>query len=176
MINHTTAISYPCELSTLKINLENHNTSFIHTTPHKICLTHKNILVALDGSKGSSKALDHAIYLARQNQGTITGVFVIPMFSVNVAKPTSKLGKAFAYGGKKILNKAKVRCAKNGVLFYEKILCGNEGFKLVSFAKNKKADLIVMGSRGQSNAHEFILGSVSHYVVHKSQIPVLIVK
>ena len=136
----------------------------------------KNILVALDGSNGSSRALDHAINLARQGQGVITGVFVIPLFSVNVAKPKSKLGKALAEGGKKILSDAKLRCARNGVLFYEKILCGNEGFKIVSFAKNKKADIIVMGSRGRSNVKEFVLGSVSHYVAHKSPIPVLIVK
>ena len=136
----------------------------------------KNILVALDGSNSSSKALDQAINLARQSQGTVTGVFVIPLFSVNVAKPKSKLAKAFTEGGKKILANAKLRCAKNGVLFYEKILCGNEGFKLVSFAKNKKADIIVIGSRGRSNVKEFILGSVSHYVAHKSPMPVLIVK
>lgn len=53
-------------------------------------VAHKNILVALDGSKPSFDALDQAIYLARQNQGTVTGVFVIPLFSVNVAKPKSK--------------------------------------------------------------------------------------
>jgi nucleotide-binding universal stress UspA family protein len=136
----------------------------------------KNILVALDGSKASSKALDQAIYLARQSQTTITGVFVIPLFSINVARPASKLGKMFAESGKKILAEAKERCAKNGVLFYEKILCGNEGFKIVTFAKNRKAGLIVMGSRGRSNVGEVFLGSVSHYVAHKSQIPVLIVK
>lgn len=139
-------------------------------------MAHKNILVALDGSKTSFRALDEAIYLARQNQGVITGVFVIPLFSVNVARPSTPLGKVFSEGGKKILTLAKEKCAKNGVLFYEKILCGNEGFKLVGFAKNQKADVIVMGSRGQSNLREFILGSVSHYVVHKSKIPVLIVK
>ncbi len=139
-------------------------------------MAHKKILVALDGSKSSYKALDQAIYLARQNQGTITGVFVIPLFSVNVAKPASKLGKALAEGGKKILDEAKSRCAKNGVLFYQKILCGNEGFKLMHFAKSNQSDLIVMGSRGQSNAREFVLGSVSHYVTQKSQIPVLIIK
>ncbi|HIH06856.1 MAG TPA: universal stress protein [Candidatus Nitrosotenuis sp.] len=136
----------------------------------------KNILVALDGSNASSRALDYAINLARQSQGTITGVFVIPMISVNVAKPKSKLAKAFTEGGKKILSNAKLRCAKNGVLFYEKLLCGNEGFKLVSFSKNKKADMIIMGSRGRSNIKEIFLGSVSHYVAHKSPIPVLIVK
>ena len=55
----------------------------------------KKIMVALDGSNSSYKALDHAINLARQTQGVITGVFVIPLFSVNVAKPKSKLGQAF---------------------------------------------------------------------------------
>ncbi|MEW6043132.1 MAG: universal stress protein [Thermoproteota archaeon] len=136
----------------------------------------KNIFVALDGSEHSIKALDTAIYLARQTQGTITGVFVIPLFSVNVVKPSSKLGKIFADSGKKILAEAKLRCAKNGVVFYEKILCGNEGFKLVSLAKDRKADLIIIGSRGRSNVKEFFLGSVSHYVAQKSPTPVLIVK
>ena len=132
--------------------------------------------VALDGSKASSKALDQAIYLARQSQTTVTGVFVIPLFSINVARPASKFGQIFAESGKRIMAEAKERCAKNGVLFYEKILCGNEGFKLVTFAKNRKAGLIVMGSRGRSSTKEFFLGSVSHYVLHKSPIPVLIVK
>ncbi len=136
----------------------------------------KQIFVALDGSENSSRALDHAIYLARQSQAVITGIFVIPMFSVNVAKPKTKLGQMFTESGKKILNDAKSRCAKNGILFYSKILCGNEGFKIVTFAKNKKADLVVMGSRGRSNVKEIFLGSVSHYVAHKSSIPVLIIK
>lgn len=139
-------------------------------------MAHKNILVALDGSKASSVALDKAIYLARQNQGTVTGVFVIPLFSINVKKPVSKLGRLFTDNGKKILSDAKLKCAQNGILFYEKILCGNEGFKINSFAKNNKVDIIIMGSRGQSNTREFILGSVSHYVAQKSKIPILIVK
>lgn len=139
-------------------------------------MAHKKILVPMDGSGTSKKALDYAINLARQNQGTITGVFVIPLFSVNVARPGSKLGRAFVQGGKKILADAKTRCAQNGVLFYEKILCGNEGFKITSYAQNNKADLIVMGSRGQSNVREFVLGSVSHYVTQKSKTPILVIK
>lgn len=139
-------------------------------------MTYDKILVALDGSRASYNALNYAINLARQSHGTITGVFAIPLFSVNVARPESKLAKAFAEGGKKILAKAKTKCAQNGIMFYEKILCGNEGFKINHFAQSNKADLIVMGSRGQSNIGEFILGSVSHYVAQKSKIPVLIVK
>lgn len=136
----------------------------------------KNILVALDGSKSSSNALDYAIYLARQNQTSLSGIYVIPLFSIDYKKPSSELAKAFVNNGKKILDEAKIRCAKNGIAFTEKMVNGNEGFMIVSYAKNKKADIIIMGSRGRSNVRELVLGSVSHYVVHKSPKPVLIIK
>lgn len=136
----------------------------------------KRILVALDGSKGSSRALDEAIYLARECQATLFGVYVIPLFSVNYRKPSSSLAKMFLDNGHKVLEEAKIRSAQNGILFYEKMVGGNEGYKIVSYAKGNKIDMIVLGSRGNSNVKELFLGSVSHYVAHKSPIPVLVVK
>ncbi len=136
----------------------------------------KRILVALDGSKGSSGALDEAIYLARECQATLFGIYVIPLFSVNYRKPSSSLAKMFLENGHKVLEEAKIRSARNGILFYGKIVNGNEGYKIISYAKGNKIDMIVLGSRGNSNVKELFLGSVSHYVAHKSSIPVLVVK
>jgi len=136
----------------------------------------KRILVALDGSKGSSLALDEAIYLARECRATLFGVYVIPLFSVNYRKPSSSLAKMFLESGHKVLEEAKTRSAQNGILFYEKIVNGNEGYKIISHAKGNKIDIIVIGSRGNSSVKELFLGSVSHYVVHKSPMPVLVVK
>jgi nucleotide-binding universal stress UspA family protein len=45
----------------------------------------------------------------------------------------------------------------------------------IAHAKNK-FDIIIIGSRGLGSVKEVFLGSVSHAVVHKSKIPVLIVK
>ena len=39
----------------------------------------KKILVPLDGSKNSMRGLDEGIYLARQCQATITGLYVVPL-------------------------------------------------------------------------------------------------
>ncbi|MFQ5573134.1 MAG: universal stress protein, partial [Nitrosopumilaceae archaeon] len=52
------------------------------------------------------------------------------------------------------------------------------GFDIVKFAHNKKnkIDLIVIGARGLGSVKEVFLGSVSNYVVHKSKIPVVLVK
>ncbi|MGI0060358.1 MAG: universal stress protein [Nitrosotalea sp.] len=44
------------------------------------------------------------------------------------------------------------------------------------FASDNKFDLIVMGSRGMSPIKELFLGSVSNAVIHKSKVPVLVVK
>jgi nucleotide-binding universal stress UspA family protein len=136
----------------------------------------RTIVVALDGSKHSSRALEYAIYLARQYQAELFGIYVIPLFAVNLKKPSSKLAKIFVDDGKKTLEAAKMHCARNGVVFHEKITNGNEGFSIVSFAKKKNADVIVMGSRGRSGTKELFLGSVSRYVVHKAPMPVLVIK
>jgi nucleotide-binding universal stress UspA family protein len=44
----------------------------------------KKILVPLDGSKNSMRGLDEGIYLARQCQATITGLYVIPIYPRNL--------------------------------------------------------------------------------------------
>lgn len=136
----------------------------------------KTIIVALDGSKHSSKALEYAIYLARQYQTELFGIYVIPLFAVNIKKPSSKLAKMFVDDGRKTMEAAQIRCARNGIAFHGKVTNGNEGFAIVSFAKKKNASVIVMGSRGRSGKKEFFLGSVSRYVVHKAPMPVLVIK
>ena len=74
------------------------------------------------------------------------------------------------------LEKAKVRSAQNGILFKNKIAYGDTGPKIVGFARKNGFDLIVIGSRGRGLVKETFLGSTSNYVVHKSQIPVMICK
>ncbi len=46
---------------------------------------------------------------------------------------------------------------------------------IVKFAKSKEADLIVLGSRGQGDLEDFLLGSVSHKVTGLATCPVLVV-
>jgi nucleotide-binding universal stress UspA family protein len=53
---------------------------------------------------------------------------------------------------------------------------GDDAPRIVKFAHDRDFDLIVIGSRGMSSIKETFLGSISNYVVHKSKIPVLVVK
>jgi nucleotide-binding universal stress UspA family protein len=53
---------------------------------------------------------------------------------------------------------------------------GSPAQTIVDFAKNVRADLIVIGSRGRGSFGSLLLGSVSHGVVHNSDRNVLIVR
>ncbi len=139
----------------------------------------KKILVPLDGSKNSIRGLDEAISLARQCHATITAIYAKQYPPFFVLHPLGFIAADFRKEGKKILVPAKTRAAKHGILLISKIIGGGvPGFDIVRFAHNKKNnfDMIVIGSRGRGAAKEIFLGSVSNYVVHKSKLPVLVVK
>ncbi|MFO0775372.1 MAG: universal stress protein [Nitrospiraceae bacterium] len=56
------------------------------------------------------------------------------------------------------------------------IVQGRPGPSLVLEAKRRRADTILLGSRGLSDIRGFLLGSVSRYVAAHSPCPVLVVK
>ena len=137
----------------------------------------KKILVPLDGSKNSFKGLDEAIYLAQHFNSAITALCVISSYP-----PLPLMGRQIPYEKhileqvKRFMSNAKKTCVGNKVKFNEKIIKGIATLDIAEFASDNKFDLIVMSSRGMSPVKELFLGSVSNAVVHKSKIPVLIVK
>ena len=130
----------------------------------------------MDGSKNSMRGLDEAVYLARQCHATITGLYVIPISKSNTDSQISDLEKYLLNNASKFMSKAKTRAAQNGILFDDATIHGDEGHEIIKYANNKSYDIIVIGSRGMGSMKEVFLGSTSNYVLHKSKIPVLIVK
>ena len=120
----------------------------------------QKILVPLDGSENSIRGLNHAIYLARQCQATITGIYVL-------SKPPVRAYRAIQYPEKQLLKDAentmdfaKKHCAQNGILFERKIAFGDPGHTIIKFANDKKFDVIVIGARGRGAVKELFFGSV----------------
>jgi len=136
----------------------------------------KNILVPIDGSKNSFKALTKAIYLAKKCDASITALYVLRVAYDNpdlvyVPQTQNELKKV-----EKFLNTAKNQVTKNAVSFKKKILFGHEAKRIIDFAQKQRFDLIVMGARGRGVMKQMFLGSVSNTVVHNSKVPVLIIK
>lgn len=136
----------------------------------------KKILVPMDGSKTSFDALDIAIEVARACHATILGIHAISFL------PTGFMPSVVPYEiyqkkeAGKFMENAKIRAAKKGILFKYTITFGSPVEHIINTAKSKKFDLIVIGARGKGRVKELFLGSVSNAVLHKSRIPVMVVK
>ncbi|HET7336359.1 MAG TPA: universal stress protein [Candidatus Nitrosotalea sp.] len=135
----------------------------------------KKILVPIDGSKNSFRGLDIAIFLARQCGATITGLFVVPIYPKSFT-PITYAKEYITKAAKDFMADAKKRSAQKGIVFVGKTTIGKESSEIIDFASKNKIDIIVIGARGIGSVKEAFLGSVSHAVVQKSKIPVLIAK
>lgn len=137
----------------------------------------ENILVPLDGSKSSLKGLKLASRIAKPLDAKITGVNVV-RYSLGFQFPvSSEVKQKQIKGAETIITEAKNSVRNSKISFTGKIIKGeNIGKTITKFSKTKKFDLIIIGSRGPDPGSEIFLGSVANYLLHKSKIPIMIVK
>jgi nucleotide-binding universal stress UspA family protein len=137
----------------------------------------KKILVPLDGSTKSAKALNEAISLARQCNSKIFGIHVISKGPFFMGEKIQEFRNYQAKTGTKILEKAKKIAAENGIDLRGKLLREQDIRKgITKFAETKNCSIIIMGSRGTTNTPGMFLGTTAYGVVNTSKIPVLIVR
>ena len=136
----------------------------------------KKILVPLDGSSNSMRGLDRAIEIAKDGDAEITGFYVFHLPVAAGIKYTAKMKEEAQRKAVKAIGPAMNKTQKAGAIFKYKTGGGNTGSEIVKFAKNGKFDMIVIGARGLGGAKEAFLGSTSNYVMHKTAVPVLVVK
>jgi len=135
----------------------------------------KKILIPLDGSKNSLRGLDMAVSQAQITGSSITGIYVFPHAYEMYYWRRSDISDALKKNASKIMKVARNH-VKRRVEFNEKIMEGDPGPMINKFAQSNNVDLIVIGARGLGSIKETFLGSTSHYTVHKSKVPVLVVK
>jgi nucleotide-binding universal stress UspA family protein len=137
------------------------------------------ILVPVDGSEYSLRALDTAIYLAKKIDANLTGMHVIenlPTVYVESQKVLNDLLAKYRAESENILDKCKQIAEKSGVKIETVIAEGDAASNIVVYARNGGFDSIIMGSRGVGSFKEMVLGSVSNKVLHHAKCSVMIVK
>ena len=151
------------------------------------------ILVPIDGSKPSDKAIMIAVDIAMQNNSYIEILHVsqtpeiVPSSSTDINEvPTRSsirykmVQDYYSYSLKKSKEMLQIKLEMVKKISPEleidaKLLPGNPGEEIIKRSKEGKFDLIVMGSSGLG-LRRYLLGSVSTRVVNESKIPVLIIK
>jgi nucleotide-binding universal stress UspA family protein len=137
-----------------------------------------NILVAVDGSPDAEQALTEAIDLAEGEHTPltlITAVTQLPATAYMTAgEALRRLVEDAHADAEAILRRARERVPDDlpvtAVLTEQPIRAA-----LIDQIAKGEHDLVVMGSRGRGAVRAALLGSVSHYVLHHSPVPVLIV-
>ena len=137
------------------------------------------ILVPVDGSAGSLKALDAAILLAKSSGATVDILYVSYFASETDTKNLiswlpERLTRPVAPAVHDALGSAEERV--RGVVPYElHERTGNPSREILRFAEEHD-EPIVIGGRGLSRVEGFFLGSVSQEIMEKAKGTVLIVK
>ena len=136
------------------------------------------ILVAVDGSKPSLKAVQLLIhhcdwYREFPQVELVTVHLPVP----RVAKlPKDQLERYYVEEGQAMLAPAKRKLDAAGVRYTAHVLVGPVAEAIVKHAKDKRCDLIYIGTRGMTELGKALLGSTATKVLHISEIPVLLVK
>ncbi len=138
------------------------------------------ILIAVDGSPISTKAVRFAISLTRQLAETpkLTLFYADPPL-LNAA--AIKLGptalKEYHDGNVQYATKtARAAFNRAHVGFDEETVVAQPAEAIVRFAQKGKYDMIIMGSRGRSGLKGLLLGSVTSKVIANCEIPVTIAR
>ena len=136
----------------------------------------KNILVPVDGSEGSDRAITHAISMAEVCDAKLNFLYVanINQLAINACLSDAIL-EAVTKAGNVILDRA-MEMVPTGIEKDAFSETGSPAVVILDFATSNNTDLIVMGSRGLGIVKGVLLGSVSQYIVDQSKCPVLVVK
>lgn len=134
------------------------------------------IIVAIDGSEHSNRALSCARELAERFGASLWLVHAYPQTSD--LRSYDQFGKLIAQrkrAGQSILDKARKILGEINCEIHEELLEGPEAEAILSVAEIQKVGLILIGTRGLGSLEGILLGSVSRKVTHHASCPVMLV-
>jgi len=141
----------------------------------------KTILFPTDFSYGARAAMDHAISLAKDYEAKLILLYVIQDISIAEwyipsALSVTDLVEDMRKSASREMDKwgAEVSARVKNV---EKLVVRGVPFvEIIRTAKDKNADLIVIGTHGRTGIDHMLFGSTAEKVVRKSACPVLTVR
>lgn len=144
---------------------------------------YQKIIVSMDGSKLAECVLPHVETIAGSGKVIVELVRVIEPLELPTKGGIALSGETIRQielqreneARSYLLDIEKILKAK-GIKSQSTVLIGKVAESLVDYARNNKADLIVMATHGRSGISRWVRGSVADRVLHSSHIPVLLVQ
>ena len=139
----------------------------------------KAILVPVDGSDPSVRALKLADELARPTDAKLIVLHVFDSWNEIMAAFSLKDGKDLDDMVERVSAKRieeSIERAKPARPVERMVRVGAPASEIIACAEKERPDMIIMGTKGRSTLQELLVGSVSLKVLHRSPVPVTIVR
>lgn len=138
------------------------------------------LLLAIDGSPFSAPPV-HALASRPWPQDSVVRIVTVMDVPVPVASEVATVALSEALAALRTQAEATLRNAretvmKSGLPVESSIREGNAGREIVAEAKEWRADLVLMGSRGHTGLTRVLMGSVAQYVVAHAPCSVEVVR
>jgi nucleotide-binding universal stress UspA family protein len=140
------------------------------------------VLIAVDGSKQSLNAvqclIDHADWYRQKPEVDLLTVHLpLPRLrGMGAVVSKSQIQRYYQEEGEARLTAARRKLDAAGIKCEATVLVGPVAETIVKRAKDKRADIIYIGTRGMSEIGRALLGSTATKVLHISDTPVLLVR
>ena len=146
------------------------------------------ILCAIDGSPSAQKALEFAADLAREKAGKLLVMHVQHAHGSGLVTPglaelerveNIRVTEADVLRGaaQRVVEQGAAFARERGVPSVEALVGeGDPAARIIEVARDRGADVIVIGSRGLGDLQGLLLGSVSHKVAHQAPCSCIIVR
>jgi nucleotide-binding universal stress UspA family protein len=141
---------------------------------------YSKILVPVDGSENSIRALRHGLSLSSKLGSKLTVLYVLeipPVVYVQSQKVIDSVISTLEKEAKDIFDAVNLESRNYDTVYETILLKGHHVASLINeYADQNAVDIIIIGSRGNGKFKSAILGSVAHNVFHNTKKPILIIK
>jgi len=142
-------------------------------------LVPSKVLVPVDGSPASLRALDFAIEMTGQNPGTslvLLNVQNLSATDLTGVAMGSDWQEAASQASAKALKEADGKAEAAGIGFKSIVRTGQTAETIAQAAHDEGVGHIVMGTRGLGSIQGLLLGSVAMKVIHLAEVPITLIK
>jgi nucleotide-binding universal stress UspA family protein len=141
----------------------------------------KTILFPTDFSQGARAAMDHAISLSKDYDAKLILLYVIQDISIAEWYIPSSLSAAdlvedMQKSAWNEMDKWGAEVAKTVKNMEKMVVRGVPFVEIIKTAKDRQADMIVIGTHGRTGIDHMLFGSTAEKVVRKAGCPVLTVR
>ena len=147
----------------------------------------RRILVPVDGSPTSSRGLEAAIAIAKNQSARLCLLHVVDELFATLGFGATYVPAGYVENvmsglraeGEKLLRSAEAKVRRRGLKF-DTVLVETSGHRvadvIVRQAKKWRADVIVLGTHGRRGVSRLLMGSDAEMVVREAPVPVLLVR